>query len=491
MSQLDSDSGMSAGNFQTIKRNSYSIIFEPPPEFQDYPEFTFIQSNPTVVRRNTYIHSTYASRLTQNIINSAINAFRFLVTKEDNYCRKHLSKVNKKQKNATESENFQNFLNANEQNIYGSDSILNSYNKPFQIPYQKNCNSNVNLPEDIYDEPNTEYDFIYKDHKDTILCKKRIVRSLEKKKNHIDLFYYNTEEFRLKSFSYNNQNYNVASSDNYNRDKFQCNSFQKKFDKFIQNKFNVSGTTTINSRLSSSHNSLVTASTNKADDSIFITQAMSHDQLGQNLEISDFYNVPIDSECPYTLPIDVINNNHKAEHMHQITSLEDHPEISDNNLLTANETKDQKNFRGKDKRSRKKKRSTKFLDMNDIQKYQNPNENSPKLLTQNDHKVRKDRERSKCDGKVQISFLHTKKCEMNVATEMQESSKKNCQLSRTLNLKQKFYNMFNSFKKSNQASSKNRSENLPISSEVKEEKKNRLSTRALPPLPQGKILTFL
>lgn len=56
----------------------------------------------------------------------------------------------------------------------------------------------------------------------------------------------------------------------------------------------------LNSRLSSSHNSLTVPTTNKADDSIFITQAMSHDAL-----ISDFYNVPIDSDI-YALPIDVI-----------------------------------------------------------------------------------------------------------------------------------------------------------------------------------------
>lgn len=71
----------------------------------------------------------------------------------------------------------------------------------------------------------------------------------------------------------------------------------------------------LNSRLSSSHNSLTISSSNKADDSIFITQAMSHDALTSR-EISDFYNVPIDSDI-YALPIDVIrpissaNNNNR------------------------------------------------------------------------------------------------------------------------------------------------------------------------------------
>ncbi|EDW82088.2 uncharacterized protein Dwil_GK25620 [Drosophila willistoni] len=60
----------------------------------------------------------------------------------------------------------------------------------------------------------------------------------------------------------------------------------------------------LNSRLSSSHNSLNVSSSNKPDDSIFITQAMSHDALFTR-EISDFYNVPIDSDI-YAFPVDMI-----------------------------------------------------------------------------------------------------------------------------------------------------------------------------------------
>lgn len=60
----------------------------------------------------------------------------------------------------------------------------------------------------------------------------------------------------------------------------------------------------LTSRLSSSHNSLSVVHTNKADDSIFITQAMSHDTL-TGREISDFYNVPIDSDI-YSLPVDMV-----------------------------------------------------------------------------------------------------------------------------------------------------------------------------------------
>nr|CAD7431061.1 unnamed protein product [Timema monikensis] len=55
------------------------------------------------------------------------------------------------------------------------------------------------------------------------------------------------------------------------------------------------------SRLSSSHNSLSVPVANRADDSSFITSAMSHDAL----HISDMYNVPFDSDI-YAVPIDVV-----------------------------------------------------------------------------------------------------------------------------------------------------------------------------------------
>ncbi|KAJ9584452.1 hypothetical protein L9F63_021206 [Diploptera punctata] len=58
------------------------------------------------------------------------------------------------------------------------------------------------------------------------------------------------------------------------------------------------------SRLSSSHNSLSVPTANKADDSSFITSAMSHDVLTTS-EISDMYNVPFDSDI-YAVPIDVV-----------------------------------------------------------------------------------------------------------------------------------------------------------------------------------------
>ncbi|XP_014242047.1 uncharacterized protein LOC106662458 [Cimex lectularius] len=61
-------------------------------------------------------------------------------------------------------------------------------------------------------------------------------------------------------------------------------------------------------RTSSSHNSLSVPAPNRADDSSFITSAMSHDVL------TDIYNVPLDSDI-YTLPIDTIRpSNHRKRH---------------------------------------------------------------------------------------------------------------------------------------------------------------------------------
>ncbi|BFG02417.1 uncharacterized protein DMAD_01923 [Drosophila madeirensis] len=82
----------------------------------------------------------------------------------------------------------------------------------------------------------------------------------------------------------------------------------------------------LNSRLSSSHNSLNVSSANKPDDSIFITQAMSHDALFTR-EISDFYNVPIDSDI-YAFPVDMIEQQQQQQ-------LEKEKEKEKERLVTA------------------------------------------------------------------------------------------------------------------------------------------------------------
>ncbi|XP_061391078.1 probable serine/threonine-protein kinase DDB_G0282963, partial [Musca vetustissima] len=94
----------------------------------------------------------------------------------------------------------------------------------------------------------------------------------------------------------------------------------------------------LNSRLSSSHNSLSVSSANKPDDSIFITQAMSHDAL-LTREISDFYNVPIDSDI-YALPVDMIKSEkERSQHLHRHSSHNtgeaNGPECKDVNIFSS------------------------------------------------------------------------------------------------------------------------------------------------------------
>ena len=356
-----------------------TTIYDPPPEFQDnykYPQTT-------VLRTSSYIQS-YAQRLTQNIISKAITSLAH-TRRNPVYCLKHSKSKKSLQQKTSGQEHFARkklMNNNNNFNIYGSDSFLNSYNKMNNnLSNNANSNSNINRIDpdyEIYDEPNTEYDVIYKDNKNTVLCTKRIVRSLEKKVESRSHLYSNTDDLHC----YNNQNFNLTNN-------IQSNSFQKKFDKFLRSKFlttNLTPTTTtssilysychaagtnlssgnpnsrnsLNSRLSSSHNSLTVTTANKADDSIFITQAMSHDalQLGHHIEISDFYNVPIDSDI-YTLPIDVINQSQSIDDKEQHQQLHQEQKsraMSDNNLLNSS-NRSHKIHRSKNKRSKRKKRT--------------------------------------------------------------------------------------------------------------------------------------
>ncbi|KAG5672538.1 hypothetical protein PVAND_002660 [Polypedilum vanderplanki] len=562
-SQFDSDSGLSAENFHTIKKISSSIIYEPPLEFQDnYSSSKFLQNYtqttttvPSTVIRTTHIQS-YASRLTQNIIKKAINSFHTLATKEVHYCEKHAAAKLRKQQQKKEMNNeylkSRTFVSNRYNGIYGSDSFLNTYNRQSCLSNGKNSNSNINLvdsdEDDIYDEPNAEYDVIYKDNKDTILCTKRIVRSLEKKKDsRSHHLYCNTEELfydkvRSKAHSTainingNHSSYRVHDDTNCssNINRFQSNSFQKKFDKFLRSKFltnNITPTTTtssifysfchtggakspnvcntsnpnskssLNSRLSSSHNSL-TVPTNKADDSIFITQAMSHDQLGHNVEISDFYNVPLDSDI-YTLPIDVINNHEQ----HQSAFRHHYRAMSDNNLLCGsgnnnNGGKCHKFHRSKNKRSKRKKRIDVIHDSS--RKLSNA---SSSVVTSHSFTINHENRKvssEKVKGKVlqSSSSNYTNDSKLRNSSESTAITKikggdsnnntnannnkygnttaatKKSQFSISLNLKQKFCSIFR-FKKSHQTTSPSRNVNVTQD----EEKKVNLLTRALPPLP--------
>lgn len=515
---------MSAENFHTLKKiPPNTLIVDPPPEFADpvhnskYPVNNTTSIAPSTVIRTTHIQS-YATRLAQNICIKAIRTFdrRNLAIKEI-YCEKHAAaKLRKQQQKAMEYEYLRKkrFVTSG-YSIYGSDSFLDSYKK-IPLSNGKNSNSNINIvdPEDIYDEPNTEYDVIYKDNKDTILCTKRIVRSLEKKKmdtrsNH----FCNTEDYeRFKSKSCNTTATKSATSCATNN-KFQSNSFQKKFDKFLRSKFltnNITPTTTtssifysfcragtnssnpcnptskssLNSRLSSSHNSL-TVPTNKADDSIFITQAMSHDQLGRSLEISDFYNVPMDSDI-YTLPIDVIHQEEEEEREYR-----KHRAMSDNNLLGCSSTRSHKFHRSKNKRSKRKKRfdagheSSRKMSSGNVVSSQSftggheynrasgdKTKSKPSQLSSNNVSI---------DNSAKLRWRNSTDASKIIKGDTNNNSPvstKKSQFSISLNLKQKFCSIFR-FRRSHQSPS--RSGVAQTSQEP--DKKVNLSTRALPPLP--------
>lgn len=513
---------MSAENFHTIKKlPPNTLIVEPPPEFAD--KFPLHQSTPSTVIRTTHIQS-YASRLTQNIIAKAIRTFdrRNLATKEI-YCERHAAaKLKKQQQRAMECEYLRKkrFV-TNGYSIYGSDSFLDSYNKlHLNSNSGKSSNSNINIVEpddDIYDEPNTEYDVIYKDNKDTILCTKRIVRSLEKKKMETRAHLYcNTEDLYYEKFKSKSCNTSSTSAANCGTNsKFQSNSFQKKFDKFLRSKFlttNLTPTTTtssifysfcragtnnsnpcnpnskssLNSRLSSSHNSL-TVPTNKADDSIFITQAMSHDQLGHSLEISDFYNVPMDSDI-YTLPVDVI---HQEEERH---AYRNHRAMSDNNLLGCSSTRSHKFHRSKNKRSKRKKRSDAGHESGRKMSSGNVVGSQSFTVSHEYNRVTSDKATSKLSQTSNAIVDSTSKFRSKSTSDASKIIKgdtnnnnskyastagtKKSQFSISLNLKQKFCSIFR-FRKPHQSPTRN----VSAQTAQETEKKVNLSTRALPPLP--------
>lgn len=71
----------------------------------------------------------------------------------------------------------------------------------------------------------------------------------------------------------------------------------------------------VQSRLSSSHNSLSVPAACKVDDSTFITQAVSHDTLVGG-QISDIYNVPFDSDM-YAVPADVVRQPSRPKRIQQ------------------------------------------------------------------------------------------------------------------------------------------------------------------------------
>lgn len=208
-----SEGGMSAENFNTLKKGPLAPI-DPPPEFQDSPQTTLLR---------TRGFQEFTTCLLDDIVGGAL-----------------LTVASRKKTTAFK-------LNLRQSGLSNSDSRLNS-----------KIESTIFL-ENIYDDPISGGDSTRNsdDHEVDYYISKQLSSSIKSKK------------------STNSQHLMRPNSRN-----------------------------SLQSRLSSSHNSLATGAMNKVDDSIFITQAMSHDAL-LGREIIDFYNVPLDSDI-YALPVDMV-----------------------------------------------------------------------------------------------------------------------------------------------------------------------------------------
>lgn len=228
MSQFDSldnsEGGMSAENFNTLKKGPLAPI-DPPPEFQDSPQTTLLR---------TKGYHEFAQLLIKDILGEAF-----------------LSLLHHPPSNLHDlpAPPRPLALKRTIPSISASDSQLNV--------------SSVSLPmENIYDEPSDSTrnsDDIEVDY----YLSKQVSSSLPRKKS--STLSANSQQLLLRPNSRNS----------------------------------------LQSRLSSSHNSLATQGGSKVDDTTFITQAMSHDPLMGRQSIIDFYNVPLDSDI-YALPVDVV-----------------------------------------------------------------------------------------------------------------------------------------------------------------------------------------
>lgn len=288
VSQFDSldnfsDGGMSAENYNTLKKGPLAPI-EPPPEFQDSPQ--------TTLMRSQSLHN-YSFRLTKSIISHAMIDLREMS------CIQGDSSLNGRNSiiyfDTTSSSNSTQTTIAKcanggcrklvqkkcRQHMYGSDSFLDQYDTG-----------------NIYDEPNSEF---YDNH----LLYSNVAEANDEAINHnqiydYDLYYYRKRNFTPVISHKRRRTPSVLFSPlhHHHHHYYHTNSSNS-----TGNRPNSRNSLT--SRLSSSHNSLHVPGSNKADDSIFITQAMSHDALVGRGEISDLYNVPIDSDI-YALPVDSV-----------------------------------------------------------------------------------------------------------------------------------------------------------------------------------------
>ncbi|KAM7347335.1 suppressor of Cytokine Signaling at 16D isoform 1-T6 [Cochliomyia hominivorax] len=349
VSQFDSldncsEGGMSAENFNTLKKGPLAPI-DPPPEFQDSPQTTLVRSMTKnrvgSLRRWTSSQSSFehlkdhGSGEASNIptVGNAGNCTIDGHTNTTNY--------------STEEEKISKELCSANKHLYSSDSILNSHT------------------DNIYDEPNNilssslgnSVDVLESDSPTQSLPPPPPPVSIVKIKQTLcPYFQDHTRYFKAIPSEQDNittaaQRFNIPGlSEIHDYDLYygiKRNTYQQ-YDNSLQRKVMYSplsnshhchnhiyhggvssnrpnSRNSLNSRLSSSHNSLSVSSANKPDDSIFITQAMSHDAL-LTREISDFYNVPIDSDI-YALPVDMIRSEKegfKRNHRHHTSECVPH-----------------------------------------------------------------------------------------------------------------------------------------------------------------------
>lgn len=301
VSQFDSldncsEGGMSAENFNTLKKVPLAPI-DPPPEFQDSPHTTLTRSLSKNVLNNIPRWSSQSSLQIVNDITTTDKPTPNIIV-ELNPIIAHV-----------ESSLKDSY--SKQQHIYSSDSILNSsnmdniYDEPNDI-----LSSSVGNSIDVVDQHKMALCPHFQDHT-------RYFRAIPSEQDVAT----HTHQMQLQRFNLTGLS-DIHDYDLYyglKRSAYQDGSLQRRLlysplhHHHYQHQYHYhsggsgnrpNSRNSLNSRLSSSHNSLSVSNANKPDDSIFITQAMSHDAL-LTREISDFYNVPIDSDI-YAFPIDMI-----------------------------------------------------------------------------------------------------------------------------------------------------------------------------------------
>ncbi|XP_054086492.1 metacaspase-3 isoform X5 [Zeugodacus cucurbitae] len=381
VSQFDSldncsEAGMSAENFNTLKKGPLAPI-DPPLEFQDSPNITIGRCIMQKLRRLSSSHSSLEHSKDSEHNENSINGDRiFCKDSDEDVSSQYLAKSHKE-------------VYLIKKPIYSSDSILsnkaeNVYDEPSNLicnyafnnaeTFESNTSSNVLLlpqashpPDKVkrdmcpyYQEHSMYFKAIPSDQDSVISAVKKFNTFGLSEIHDYDLYY------GIKRNTFQGENslqkkvlYSPRKVTNY------CHSHHiYTGPNGCTNRPNSRNS--LNSRLSSSHNSLSTSSANKPDDSIFITQAMSHDAL-LTREISDFYNVPIDSDI-YALPIDMIKTDKSSLVEYKDDKLTDYRKINHLILTEENYCKHSKLSRKNNRNKRKKRNSDTYE--NDI-KYDN------------------------------------------------------------------------------------------------------------------------